>query len=104
MSCGPKHHWVGIVLSGVIAFLTAAYVVMPGHSVDGPHRGDDITVARSNEPTLSTDALQAVPTPHISAEQRVLPSSPETSLDLRPNASPDATPEHWALRRDRTSR
>lgn len=104
MSCGPTTPWVGIVLSGVVAFLGAAYVAMPRSSVDGPHSSADNTVSRSTGPTLSTDALQAAPSPHMTAEQRVLPGSPETSIDLRPSASPAATQRHWSLRRQRTSR
>lgn len=104
MRCGPTTQWIGIVLSGVVAFLGAAYVAMPRSSVDGPHSGADNTVSRSTEPTLSTDALQAAPSPHMTAEQRVLPGSPETSLDLRAGTSPDSTPGHWAIRQHHTSR
>ena len=104
MRCRPTTQWIGTVLSGVVAFLAAAYVAMSGAALDGPQDGASIPVSRSTVPTLSTDALRTAPKPHLAAEQRILPGSPEDSLDLRTGTPPDSTPGHWAIRQHPTSR
>lgn len=104
MRCGPTTQWIGIVLSGVVAFLAAAYVAMSGPALDDPHDSASIPVSQSAVPTLSTDALRTAPRPQLAADRRALPGSPDASLDLRAGTSPDSTPGHWAIRQHHTSR